>query len=228
VIGIVAGRLAEKHHRPTVLIALDEVGVKLGIGSGRSIPGFDLHAALCACTTHLVSHGGHAAAAGLKIEDSRVEDFRAAFLECVAAELGSAGSGSGRELRIDGEVIFSALTPTIVEQIERLAPFGHGNSRPMLCASNVMLAEPAKLIGNGGRHLSLRLRQHNVTLRGVAFGGGEWAAEIARVDGPFHVAFRPVINSFAGRRTVEAHVADWRPADGDAIGAGPLLSDAIK
>ncbi|MEX2139083.1 MAG: single-stranded-DNA-specific exonuclease RecJ [Pirellulales bacterium] len=219
VIGIVAGRLAEKHHRPVVLIALDEVGVKAGIGSGRGVPGFNLHAALSACAEHLISHGGHAAAAGLKIEDLRVEDFRAAFLECVATELSSADARQGRELRIDGEVIFSTLTPTIVEQIERLAPFGHGNTRPLLCASNVTLVEPARSIGNGGRHLSLRLRQHNVTLRGVAFGGGEWAAEIARVEGPIHVAFRPVINSFAGRRTVEAHVADWRPADGDAVAA---------
>ena len=220
VIGIVAGRLAEKHHRPVILIALDELGVKPGIGSGRSVPGFNLHAALCACAEHLISQGGHAAAAGLKIEEARVEDFRTAFLECVAAELCSADARQGRELRIDGEVIFSALTPTIVEQIERLAPFGHGNARPLLCASNVMLAEPAKLIGNGGRHLSLRLRQHNVTMRGVAFGGGEWAAEIGRVEGPLHVAFRPVINNFAGRRTVEAHVADWRPADDEPIAAG--------
>jgi single-stranded-DNA-specific exonuclease len=155
----------------------------------------------------------------LKIEEGRVEEFRAAFLECAAAELSSADARQGRELRIDGEVIFSSLTPTIVEQIDRLAPFGHGNARPLLCASNVTLAEPAKLIGNGGRHLSLRLRQHNVTIRGVAFGGGEWAAEIGRVEGPIHVAFRPVINSFAGRRSVEAHVADWRPADGDGAAA---------
>ena len=58
-------------------------------------------------------------------------------------------------------------------------------------------------MGASGRHLALRLRQHNVTLRGVAFGGGEWAAEIANLKGPFHVAFRPVINEFAGRGTVE-------------------------
>jgi single-stranded-DNA-specific exonuclease len=63
------------------------------------------------------------------------------------------------------------------------------------------------------------LRQHNVTMRGVAFGGGEWCVEIGRVAGPIHIAFRPVINSFAGRRTVEAHVADWRPADEEPVAA---------
>jgi single-stranded-DNA-specific exonuclease len=116
-------------------------------------------------------------------------------------------------LSIDGEAIFSALTPTVVEQIERLGPFGHSNQRPMLCASNVTLAEPPKTIGSSGRHLSLRLRQHNVTLRGVAFGGAEWEADIARHEGPLDVAFRPTINTFKGRRSVEMHIADWRPAE---------------
>jgi single-stranded-DNA-specific exonuclease len=217
VIGIVAGRLAEKHHRPVVLIALDEAGVKPGIGSGRSVPGFDLHAALCACAEHLISCGGHSAAAGLKVEEPRIDEFRAAFFEHIAGEQGPAGGLRPAELSIDGEVIFSALTPTIVEQIERLAPFGQGNARPLLCASHVTLAEPAKVVGSGGRHLQLRLRQHNVTMRGIAFGGGEWADEFGRLQAPFHVAFRPVINSFAGRRTVEAQVTDWQPADGEPL-----------
>jgi single-stranded-DNA-specific exonuclease len=228
VIGIVAGRLAEKHHRPVVLIALDELGVKPGIGSARSVPGFDLHTALSACSEHLLTHGGHSAAAGLKIDEARVEEFRSEFCEYAAAMLRGDCNGYGAaELQIDGEVIFSSLTLSIVEQIERLAPFGHGNARPMLCASNVTLAEPPKTIGNGGRHLALRLRQHNVTLRGVAFGGGEWVQEITSVDGPLNVAFRPVINSFGGRRTVEMHVADWQPAARiAAAGVTPALNQA--
>jgi single-stranded-DNA-specific exonuclease len=127
-------------------------------------------------------------------------------------------------LRIDGEVILSLLTPEIVEEIERLGPFGHGNTRPMLCASNVTLAEPPKPIGNGGRHLALRLRQHNSVLRSVAFGGGEWAVELAHTNGPIHVAFRPVINTFAGRRSVEAHLVDWRPACDDTSAATPAAA----
>ena len=80
------------------------------------------------------------------------------------------------ELSIDGEVIFSSLTPTIVEQIERLAPFGHGNRAADAVRLERDPGRTAEAIGDGGRHLQLRLRQHNVTLRGVAFGGGEWAA----------------------------------------------------
>ena len=70
VLGIVAGRLAEKYHRPVVLVAWDRLGVKPGIGSARSVPGFNLHAALMACRQHLLGCGGHAAAAGLTIEES--------------------------------------------------------------------------------------------------------------------------------------------------------------
>jgi len=210
VIGIVAGRLAEKYHRPVVLIAQDEVGVKPGIGSARSVPGFNLHEALAACSALLLSHGGHAAAAGLKIDDSYVEAFREAFCEYADAQLSVAQRTA--ELWIDGETFLSTLTLATVEQIERLAPFGQGNHRPVLCASGVRLVEPPKTVGNG-RHLSLRLDQHGARLRGVAFGGGEWADELAANSGPLNFAFRPVINRFNGRRNVELHITDWcRPA----------------
>jgi len=211
VIGIVAGRLAEKYHRPVILIAQDALGVKPGIGSARSVRGFDLHAALANCTHHLVSHGGHAAAAGLKIEASQLEHFRASFCECVLSELGD--DEAIPELWIDTETTFSALTLKAVEQIERLAPFGHGNTRPMLCASQVTLAEPPKKIGGEGRHLSLKLVQDGISLRAIAFGGGEWADQIARIDGPLAVAFRPIINEFRGRRSVEIQIADWQAAE---------------
>ena len=210
VIGIVAARLAEKFHRPVVLIAFDALGIKPGIGSARSVPGFDLHAALSACSEHLLSHGGHAAAAGLKMEESRLEVFRAQFCEQVSAEMSAASRVA--ELQIDAEVPFSALTSAAVADIERLAPFGHGNPRPMLCTSEVTLSEPPKRIGGGERHLSLRLLQHGIPFRAVAFGGGDWAGDLAEVGGPIAVAFRPMINHFRGRRSVELQVCDWQPA----------------
>ena len=76
-IGIVAGRLAEEYHRPVVLISLDELGAKPAMGSGRSIAGFNLHAALAACGQHLLGHGGHEAAAGLTIDEAAIDAFRA-------------------------------------------------------------------------------------------------------------------------------------------------------
>jgi len=211
VIGIVAGRLAEKFHRPTVLISWDPLGVKPGIGSARSVPGFNLHAALSACSECLLSHGGHAAAAGLKIEEGKLEAFRTAFCEVAAGEI--AAEQRVAELVIDAEAPLSAFTLDAVRHIECLAPFGHGNHRPVLCASGVTLAEPPKTIGSGGHHLSMRLAQHGVTLRAVAFGGGEWSEDLAAVERPIDVAFRPVINSFRGRQSVELHLVDWKAGD---------------
>jgi single-stranded-DNA-specific exonuclease len=215
VIGIVAGRLAEKYHRPVVLIAQDEVGVKPGIGSVRSVPGFQVHEALAACTHLLVSHGGHAAAGGLKIEDKHVDAFRDEFCEYAGQQLREEHRTA--ELWIDGETLLASLTLRAVEQIEQLAPFGQGNHRPLLCASNVRLVEPPKRIGSSGRHLSMRLEQHGAKLRGVAFGNGDWADELAGITGPLNFAFKPVINNFNGRRTVELHVTDWRLPETAAV-----------
>ena len=209
VIGIVAGKLAEKFHRPVVVIGFDEVGARPGIGSARSVPGFKLHEALAACGQHLVSHGGHAAAAGLKILPSELDAFRAAFCEFAATELGSAPPQG--ELWIDAEIPLAALSLPTLEQIDRLAPFGHGNARPLFCAAGVECVEPPKPIG-GGRHLSFKLRQAATTIRAVAFGGGEWLEALNRSPGPLDIAFRPVINEFRGARSVELQLSDWRPS----------------
>jgi len=210
VIGIVAGRLAEKFHRPVALIAFDSLGLKPGVGSARSVPGFDLHAALRSCSEHLLSHGGHAAAAGLKIAEANLAAFRADFCEHASGEI--TPSQRQAELRIDAETPFSALNLATVDQLERLAPFGQGNLRPVLCAGQVTLAEPAKRIGGGERHLSLQLVQHGIRLRAVAFGGGDWADPLNAVTGPISVAYRPIINDFRGRKSVELQVCDWQPA----------------
>jgi single-stranded-DNA-specific exonuclease len=210
VIGIVAGRLAEKHHRPVVLISLDAMGMRSGIGSARSIPGFDLHAALEACGECLLAHGGHAAAAGLRIDEERIDAFRTAFCEVAAAEISQQQRVA--DLLIDAEFPLSAFTAKTVGQIERLAPFGQHNTRPLLCASGATLEGEPKAIGAGGRHLSLRLAQHGVSLRAVAFGQAEWAEPMMALHRPFDIAFRPVINTFQGRQNVELHLVDWREA----------------
>jgi single-stranded-DNA-specific exonuclease len=210
IIGIVAGRLAEKHHRPVILIALDGVGGRPGTGSARSAGGVDLHRALSACSRHLLGFGGHAAAAGLKIDEANVDAFRAEFCDFVASERSEAGRVA--EVRIDAEAPFSQLTLRTVEQIEKLAPFGAGNPRPVLCASSVALAEPPRRMGGGERHMSARLSQHGVTIRSVAFGQGDWVEELAQQPGPLDVAYRPVINDFRGQRNVELHIVDWRPS----------------
>lgn len=209
VIGIVAGRLAEKYHRPVVLIALDEFGSRPAMGSGRSACGLDLHQAFAHCSHHLVSHGGHAAAAGLRIEPPGVDSFRVAFCAHAAATIDAESRVA--EVRIDAEASFSQLTLSAVEQIEKLAPFGAGNPRPVLAASRVDLVEPARFLGQGERHLVMTLHQRGVQLRVLGFGRGEWVGELQQAQ-QLDVAFRPVINDHQGRRSVELHVVDWRPA----------------
>jgi single-stranded-DNA-specific exonuclease len=221
VIGIVAGRLAEKYHRPVVIISWDQMGAKPGVGSARTAGRLNLHEALLACSHHLLSCGGHAQAAGLKIEKTKLDAFRAEFCEHVA--LVTSPEDRTAEVPIDTESLLSQLTLNTVQEIEQLAPFGHGNPRPVLCASGVQLAEPPRRMGSGERHLAVKVRQHGITLRGVAFGQGEAAEELARVDGLLDIAFRPVINDFRGRRSVEMHLVDWRPAQ---VSAGAACRSA--
>jgi len=210
VIGIVAGRLAERFHRPVVMISWDKASMRPGIGSARSVPGFNLHEALAQCGEFLIAHGGHAAAAGLKIEERCLDGFRCAFCEAAAAQIDPGQREA--EIFIDAEAPLSALTLQTVHQIDRLAPFGQGNARPLLCATGAALAGPPKPLGANGHHLAMQLVQHGVALRAVAFGGGDRAKELANLDGPLDVAFRPVINHFRGRQSVELHLVDWRPS----------------
>jgi single-stranded-DNA-specific exonuclease len=209
IVGIVASRLVDKYHRPVVMIAQDSVGVKLASGSARTACGVNLHQALLACTEHLVSHGGHAAAAGLRIDDAHIEAFREAFCEYVAGELSEESRTA--EVRIDAEAPFSQLTLKTVEQIESLAPFGQANPRPVLCCSDIRIADPPRKMGSGERHLTLKLSHGRTTLRSVAFGKSEWAEELEKHEGPLEVAYRPVINEFKGMRRVELQLVDWRP-----------------
>ena len=211
VIGIVAGRLAEKYHRPVAMIALDQAGIKPGVGSARSAAGINLHRALGDCSETLVAFGGHAAAAGFKVEDAQLDAFRAQFLDAVAKE--AANSTQIAEYVIDAESPISLLSLEVVRQLDRLGPFGQANPRPMLFAGAVSLAEPPKKMGGGERHLSVRFTQHRATLRGVAFGHGERCEELAALTGPLDIVYRPIINEFRGKSSVEIQLVDFRPAE---------------
>ena len=211
VIGVVAGRIAEKYQRPTIVISQDKIAAEAGVGSGRSALGLNLYEALNDCQDLLVKHGGHPAAAGLTIQDKNIDAFRGAFCEHVAGAI--CEEDLVAEVIIDAEATLSQLTLQTVQQIQRLAPFGNSNPRPILCASGVQIIGTPSRMGGGERHLSAKLGQHSVTLRAVAFGQGDWAEELDQVDGDIDIAYRAVINEFRGRRSVELHLVDWRPAE---------------
>lgn len=207
VIGIVASRVAEHYQKPAVLIAVN-LQEQTGQGSARTFARFDLHAGLTACSEHLQTFGGHQAAAGLRIAAGEIEPFRDAFCRHVAEH--HVVEARDFELTIDAEVRLADLTLRAVTELDRLGPFGRSNPRPVLTSSRVELAEPPRKMGEGERHLSLRLRHYGKTLRAVAFGKGEWAEKIAAVAGPISISFAPSINRFRGQENVELQLLDWR------------------
>lgn len=218
VIGIVAGRIAEKFYRPTIVISLDENGDQSAMGSGRSIPGFNLNKALFHCREHLLKHGGHAAAAGLRIDESNIPSFRSAFCEYVASELSA--EDLQPTLHIDAEASLPSLTLKTVKQLEEMAPFGQSNRRPTLCARGVNLGNQPRRIGRGEKHMSVMLMQNDVRLKGVAFNQGDWADSMKEHAGPMDVAYRPMLNEHNGRRSVEVQIVDWQPSEQLSKAAG--------
>jgi len=208
IIGIVAGKLAEKFHKPVVLIALDKFGTKASTGSARSPNGVNLHQAFQDCMQWLVGGGGHAAAAGLRIEEKNVSAFRTAFYEAVVEQ--STLVNTEGEFSIDAEAAIAHLDLATLTQLELLAPFGMGNPRPLFCATGVTVSTP-KLLGTSGKHLSVQLTQHGKQMRAVAFGNAEeWLPQFERLTDPIDVVFRPVVNEFRGFRKVEMQLIDWR------------------
>lgn len=214
VIGIVAGRMAERFHRPVVIISSDPMGQKPATGSGRSAGVVDLHSAFVACREHLDSCGGHAAAAGLRIQDRKIPEFREALCDHVRKTIGE--RDPEQTLMVDAEATFQELSLQTVTLIESMAPFGAGNPRPVFVASNVQLHEPAKPFGQGDRHVGIRFKQHGQILRAVAFSQPEWAEKINSHSGSFDLAFRPNINEFNGMRKVELQLVDWRASSANS------------
>ncbi len=191
VIGIVASRLVERFGRPVVLIAGEGDRWK---GSGRSVPSFDLHAGLAACSDQLERFGGHRAAAGLSIGLDQLEPFALAFSAYADGMLGDEDLGS--ETRIDAIVPALALTLDLARELEQLAPFGLGNPDVTLLVTDCE-AVGASTVGDG-MHLRFRVRQQGRDAgSAIAFGfGGQ--LDRMRMESHFDVAFRLKQNRWNG------------------------------
>jgi single-stranded-DNA-specific exonuclease len=191
VIGVVASRLVERFHRPVVLVAGTEGDWK---GSGRSIPAFDLHAALAACGEHLSRFGGHRAAAGLSIDPSGLAAFAEAFAAQADAELPE--EALQPTIAVDAVVSGDELTLDLSSELANLAPFGLGNPGVTLLLPSCDLSEVAPTAD--GRHLRFRVRHRNRPAgAAIAFGlGGR--ADSARRELPHDVLFRLEENRWNG------------------------------
>lgn len=204
VIGIVASRVVDRYGRPTVMIALEK---GRGQGSGRSIPNFDLAEALGRCAEHLISSGGHAMAAGLKIEADRVDAFAERF--CEIANNSLTGADLRKKLRLDAEVALSELDMATTEALQDLGPFGAGNPRPKLVTQWVELAGEPRCVGKTGSHLQAAFTDGRAMLKAIAFGKKDLMPELKR-HRRCKVAFEPIINEFNGSRSVEMQVLDLK------------------
>jgi single-stranded-DNA-specific exonuclease len=192
VIGIVASRLVERYHRPVVLIAGTEGDWK---GSGRSIPGFDLHAGLAACSEHLERFGGHRAAAGLSIRAENVDALAEAFAAHADVHL------TDDDLRlvtvVDAIVRGAALTLGLAAELRRLAPFGLGNPGVTLLVAGCELGN-LTTVGDG-KHLRFRVSDAAGRVAGTAIGFGLGAQlDRFRRVGHYDVAFRLQENTWNG------------------------------
>jgi single-stranded-DNA-specific exonuclease len=190
VVGIVASRLVERHHRPVVVISLDEEG--MGRGSGRSIPGFDLLGALQACGEHLESFGGHRAAAGLSIRTENVEAFRAAFAAHASATLGP--EDLRRTERIDAMVGGVGLGLDLAEELGQLGPFGMGNPGVRLMVPSAKVGD-VRTMGQEGKHARFSLHSGGHRALGVAFGRSALGVE---EDEAVDAAVRLEVNHWNG------------------------------
>ncbi|MCL2004658.1 MAG: DHHA1 domain-containing protein [Planctomycetaceae bacterium] len=205
VIGIVAGRLMDRFHRPVILLGRDKMGLSPAVGSARGVPGFNLYETLKACEKYLVRFGGHEAAAGLTVEDKNIDVFRRAFCEEAAQRI-SSEERTG-ELLVDGFFPLSAFTPHSVRQIFQLAPFGSGNPGPIFAAEQITVHQ-VRAMGKEENHFSAEFYQSGGSLRGVAFHRSDWIEAMKPYSTPMDIVFKVRTNDFNGR--VELDILDWR------------------
>ena len=215
VIGIVAGRLAELYARPALMIALptadgDGLHARVGMGSGRSVHGLALHEALRACGDLLLGHGGHAAAAGLRILPEYIDAFRARLCDYTAAHF--PGGPPVPALTLDAEVPLSALTYGLLDDLDRLEPYGADNRRPLFLAGGLRVQGEPRKIGGGERHLSFRVSQQGTTLRAIAWSMADRAEELMSAGGACCLAFTPKRNEWQGYTSIDLEVTDFQPA----------------
>ena len=204
IVGIVAARMVDKYHRPAVLICTDGEEAQ---GSARSVEHFDMHEALSACSQYLDSFGGHPMAAGLRMQRSRVPDFTAAFIRHANSRLTSIDLQP--KLRLDAEVKLAELDLATVEAMERLGPFGSGNSKPRLATDWVELHSEPRRVGRGGEHLQASFTDGTVTMRSIAFGLASVEQDLKQ-HRRCRLAVEPMVNDFSGRRSPELRVLDFQ------------------
>ncbi|MBC2602365.1 single-stranded-DNA-specific exonuclease RecJ [Puniceicoccus vermicola] len=202
VVGIVAGRLARKYHRPAIVLGWDGTGFK---GSGRGISGLDLLEVMQTCTVKPPKWGGHPAAMGMSIEEEDLPAFAEAFSAAVTSECG--GKLPPKKLRIDAVTEPSAISRHEILEIEALGPFGQENPEPIVAIHGVRLEEPARLMGRD--HIRFNLPGAS----GIQVIGWRMAERMPPVGSEIDLALRLSRSWWRGRESVRGELVDWRQAE---------------
>ncbi len=208
VVGIVAARLVEHFHRPSFVLTDDGQIIS---GSGRGIPGFALHQAIAHCRDLLISGGGHAAAGGIKLHSARLDEFIVRLNAYAAANPPPGGLVPVFEL--DGELDPSDIDCQVFSELEALAPFGHGNSKPKFLIRDVQISAPPRRMGTRGSHIMLQLKIKGRSVRAVGFRLGEAEPLLApgmMLDMVVHTG----VDRYFDQPRAELHILDLARSDG--------------
>jgi len=200
--GLVASRLAEEFYRPAVVI---KIGEKVSIGSCRSIPEFNIIAALKESRHLLSQFGGHSQAAGFTLPTQNLPRFEETLLDLATTQLREVDLHPS--LDIDAEVTLPGLGGDTFQITQQLAPFGRGNPVPTYLSRRVEVID-CRTMGNGGEHLRLKLRQGDTRWDGVAFRQGDCLADVAP---SLDIVYNLEIDRWQGKETLRLNILDFAP-----------------
>ncbi len=200
VIGIVSSKITEMYFKPSILLSFEEDGI--GTGSGRSIPGFDLHEALTKCLGSVEKFGGHSMAVGLTVKKEKFEEFKKEF-EQIATK--SNVSEIIPVINIDAKIDFSAINKDMVESLKQLEPFGEGNKMPVFVFKNLKIDSIRAL--SEGKHLKLTLKEGNTVVNAIGFNIGSLADEY-RIGDKIDVVGVLEVNNFNGVESLQINIKD--------------------
>ena len=200
--GIIAGRIREKYHKPSIVLTRGETGIK---GSGRSIEGYSMFEELVKCADLMTQFGGHPMAAGLSMEEKNVEEFRKRLNEnCTLTE-----EDLSPKVIIDVPMPVSYITRELIEQISLLEPFGKGNTKPVFAQKGLRVLE-SRVFGKNRNVTKVKLMDPSGTVMdGVYFGEAEEFAGFIDGKDSISVTYYPEINIFRGRESIQIVIQNY-------------------
>ncbi len=200
VIGIVSSKITEKYFKPSILLSLEENGIAKG--SGRSIPGFDLHEALMKCEDLLDKFGGHSMAVGLTLKQENLSEFYKRF-EDFAKE--SKIEEIVPIINVDAKIELSDINKKVIEDLKQLEPFGEANKMPIFALKNVKIDSIRSL--SDGKHLKLTLREKNQVISAIGFNIGNLVNEY-KIGDRIDIAGTLEINTYNGMESLQINIKD--------------------